>query len=769
MKKSIIVFLFFIHYSSFSQELIKLQFIIKDIADNAPLIGILVKDSAVGIGEISDKQGVVDFRLPKGDYIFETFFVGFEQQNFNISLQNDTLINIALKEGVILDEVLVSEQKMQVRANVESAQSGMIEIPIKQMSQLPVFLGELDILKSIQLLPGVQSGTEASTGYYVRGGGADQNLISLDGAEIYNPSHAAGFISIFNMDMIKDATLYKGGFPAQYGGRISSILDIKTKDGNFDKWETNLGIGLVTSRFTASGPILKNKLAFIGSFRSFYSYSLFRGLNSKSKRESLPKYFFYDLNGKITWRASEKDNVFVSFYSGKDNIGFSDYTNVDSSKYDIPWSNLMAIAKWNHQFDKKLFSSLSFIYTTYHFDFGFENIYGKNNLKSGIKDYRVKYDFELPIDKSINIKFGAYYSNNTFTPNISKENFNNSGVDTTRNPPQTVNQLHFYGAYEQKINDSWMLNIGLRAPIFIHPQKTYIGLEPRFQLKYQITKNISLKTAYTYMSQYVHLLSASTASTPLDLWIPSNATVKPQKAQQISLGYFQNFKNDTYEMSVEGFYKDLKNQVEYKEGSNIFKDAEIDKILTFGKGWSSGVEFFFRKRVGKFNGFIGYTLGWAKRQFPELNNGLPYLAKYDRRHDMTVALNYEISKHWSFSSLFVFGTGHSITLPEGQYFIHSGQGWFGTQYGYDYGNKNGYKLRAYNRLDVGLCYKRERKHSHSELRLDIYNVYSRLNPFFVALVQSVDPKTNKLNFRLREYSILPIVPSISFNVFFGKK
>ncbi|MBL0079973.1 MAG: TonB-dependent receptor plug domain-containing protein [Bacteroidetes bacterium] len=750
------------------QDIVKLSFKIVNEVDRKPIVGILIRDDSAKIGDLTDEQGEISFKVPKGRYQFETYFVGYTTQYFDIDLKNDTLITILLNEGIALDEVVISELKTQIRNNIESAQSGMIEIPIKEMSKLPVFLGELDILKSIQLLPGVQSGTEASTGYYVRGGGADQNLILLDGAEIYNPSHAAGFISIFNMDMIKDATLYKGGFPAKYGGRISSILDIKTKEGNFEKWETNLGVGLVTSRVTASGPIWKNKISFLGSFRSFYSYSLFRGFSGKEKRASLPKYFFYDFNGKITWRVSERDKLFVSFYSGKDNVGFSDNSTIDSAQYDIPWSNLMAVTKWNHQFKKGLLSELSFIYTTYNFNFGFKNIYSENTLKSGIKDFRIRYDFEKKIREGQSLKFGTYFSNNTFSPNITKQNFNKPLEDSTDSPPTTVNQVHLYGDYDIKINEQWSISTGLRMPVFIHPQKTYIGLEPRFLMKYQINNNVALKTSYTLMNQFVHLLSASTASTPLDLWIPSSDIVKPQKAQQVSLGYFQNFGNDKYELSVEGFYKALQNQVEYKEGANIFKDPNIDEILTFGKGWSTGAEFFIRKRVGKFNGFAGYTLGWAKRQFPELNNGRPYFAKYDRRHDMTIAINYEINKHWSFSSLFVFGTGHSITLPEGQYFVHSGQGWFGNQYGYDYGNKNSYKLRSYHRLDIGLCYKRVRKHSHSELRLDIYNVYSRLNPFFVALVQTVDPKTNKLNFKLREYSILPIVPSISFNVFFGK-
>lgn len=767
----ILFFIFFIFFISIvnGQALIKLVFNIVDESNNKPLSGILIRDDSAQIGDFSNENGMVNLQIEKGLYRFETSFIGYSVQFFEINLTRDTVINVFLREGVALDEVLVSEMKSQIRNNVESTQSGMIEIPIKQISQLPVFLGELDILKSIQLLPGVQSGTEATTGYYVRGGGADQNLILLDGAEIYNPSHAAGFISIFNMDMIKDATLYKGGFPAQYGGRISSILDIKTKEGNYEKWETNMGIGLVTSRITTSGPLWKNKISFLGSFRSFYSYSIFRGFNSKEKRASLPKYFFYDFNGKISWRVNEKDKLFFSFYSGKDNVGFSDYTNIDSSQYDIPWSNLMAVAKWSHQFDKGLFSELSFIYTTYNFNFGFRNIYSENNLNSGIKDLRAKYDFEKKIINEGMVKFGAYYSNNTFTPNISKQNFKNPLEDTIKNPPIRVNQYHLYASLDQKINEQWSISTGIRLPIFSHPNKIYLGVEPRFLLKYQINRNVSLKASYSLMNQFVHLLSASTASTPLDLWIPSSDIVKPQRAQQVSLGYFQNFGNDSYELSIEGFYKALQNQVEYKEGANIFKDSQIEEILTFGKGWSAGAEFFVRKRVGKFNGFAGYTLGWAKRQFPELNNGLPYFAKYDRRHDMTIALNYEINKKWSFSSLFVFGTGHSISLPEGQYFVHSGQGWFGNQYGYDYGSKNGYKLRSYHRLDIGLCYKRERKHSHSELRFDIYNVYSRLNPFFVALVQAVDPKTNKLNFKLREYSILPIVPSVSFNVFFGKK
>ena len=740
---------------------------ILSINDSTPVANALITD-IINRTASSDDSGRFSINVICNNNKLSLSHINFKDTVIDIerclSIQSMT---IYLVEDNTLEEVVISEERFQVRQNVESSQSGLINIPIKQIAKLPVFLGELDILKSIQLLPGVQSGTEASSGYYIRGGGSDQNLVLLDGAEIYNPTHAAGFLSIFNMDMIQEADLYKAGFPAEYGGRLSSVVDIKTKAGDFKEWKTNIGIGLVTGKITAEGPIIKDKLSFIGSFRSFYSYSLIRAMFPKQKKETLPKYYFYDMNIKLSYRISERDRITLSAYTGRDKVKFSDFDNDDSTQYDIPWNNTMTSLQYQHYFNGGWEVQSAFIYTGYAFRFGFQDRTDAYTLKSGIQNFRYTLSTMYTKNERFNFSSGAMFTKDVFKPNVSKQKLDNLDDDIPVGKEQHIKEISWYAQTEHRWTKAIGGIFGVRMPIFIHPEKTWLTLEPRVQLKYQPKQNFSIKASYQYLSQFVHLLSASTASTPLDLWIPSSKNVAPQASHQASIGYFQNFKEDIFESSVELYYKKLYHQLEFKEGTNIFNSLDYETILTSGEGQSYGAEFFLRKRSGKWNGFASYTLAWSTRQFPELNNGKTYYAKYDRRHDFTLAANYELNEKWSFSALFVFGSGHALTLPTGQYFVYSGQGWFGSVYGNDYDEKNGLRLRPYHRLDIGVKYVNPHKRGNSELRIDIYNVYSNKNPFFAAVVKTTDD-ANQTKYVLREYSILPIIPSIAYTFYFRK-
>lgn len=767
MKRIALFMLIYLSFSKGYAQNILINGRILSENDSTSISGVLIKD-LYKHSTVSDTIGRFSITIPCHNNKLNFFHINFKDSLLDISECISMDITIRLQMDNTLNEVIISEEKTQVRENVASSQSGLIHIPVKQISKLPVFLGELDILKSIQLLPGVQSGTEASSGYYIRGGGADQNLVLLDGAEIYNPTHAAGFLSIFNMDMIQDADLYKSGFPAKYGGRLSSVIDIKTKTGSFKEWKTNIGVGLVTGKITAEGPILKDKISFIGSFRSFYSYSLVRAMFPKQRKMELPKYYFYDLNIKLAYRITDKDMLTLSMYSGRDKVQFSDFNNDDSTQYNIPWNNTMASLQYRHLFNSGWNVHSALIYTGYTFKFGFEDRTDAYTLKSGIQNFRYTAGADYSKNERFQFSSGLMFTKDVFKPNVSKQKLDNPDDATIPvGIKQPVKQFNIYAQAENRWNKHFGTIIGIRMPVFIHPEKTWVNIEPRIQMKYQPKQHFSIKASYQYLSQFVHLLSASTASTPLDLWIPSSANVHPQQSHQASVGFFQNFKEDMFESSVEFYYKKLYHQVEFKEGSNIFNTADYESILTFGAGQSYGAECFLRKRSGKWNGFASYTLAWSTRQFPELNNGKTYFAKYDRRHDFTLAMNYELNEKWSFSALFVFGSGHALTLPTGQYFVYSGQGWFGSVYGNDYDEKNGYRLKPYHRLDVGVKYAKPHKRSFSELRIDIYNVYSNKNPFFAAVVKTTDA-ANQTKYVLREYSILPIIPSIAYTFYFRK-
>ncbi|MBX7241743.1 MAG: TonB-dependent receptor [Bacteroidia bacterium] len=749
--------------TGFTQKNVTLSGYVKDAKTGESLLGATVALPELESGTYTNGYGFYSLTVRETDSLVVIFsYLGYADKYLKVAMRSDVSLDIKMEiADVSTDAVVITENK--ARQNVEKPTMGVIEMSIEQVEMLPYIGGEKDLLKALQLLPGVQGGSEASANFYVRGGQGDQNLILLDEALVYNPFHLGGYMSTFNTDGIRNVTLYKGSFPAQYGGRLSSILDISMKEGNNQKWAAEGGIGSVTSRILVEGPIIKEKMSLMVSARRTYLDLLIRPFLPKGTDVG---YFFHDLNGKWNWNISKKDRVYLSGYYGRDKLYTNLFTPTDTTKFGVYWGNKTMTARWNHLYNDKLFSNTTFVYNDYLYNNDFTLQGFSIRLMSGIKDINGKIDFDYFPNLRHKIKFGANYTYHTFTPSSVK--FKTSAIDSldfTNIQQKFVHESAVYINDEYIFNEKLNMNLGFRAPFFVYKKTQYFGLEPRFTLNYILDKNTSIKGSYTMMKQFVTQISSSSISLPFDLWVPATDTVKPQTAHQGAIGLFKNFFEDKYEASFEAYYKYMTNQVDYKEGTNFFFNSNYQGALVFGNGWSYGGEFYLRKRSGRFTGWLSYTLAWSRRQFDDLNDGKPFAFKYDRRHNLSLVAIYNFNKRWSFSSVFVYQTGSALTLPEGRLFVPV-YGWTNNYSWYnDYTEKNGYRLKAYNRLDIGLRYKAGKK-LRSEIHIDIYNVYNRRNPFFVYMTQERDSRSNGTKFVAKQISLLPVIPSVSYNFSF---
>jgi hypothetical protein len=752
----------------------------KDVQNGETLIGatITVKGNSKGI--TSNQYGFYSITLLDGNYELICSYAGYQPKITEVKLDADQSLNFDLITRSALQEVVITAKKTD--GNVKNAQMGKFVLPIEQIKAIPAFLGEVDLLKTIQLLPGVRNAGEGSAGIYVRGGGPDQNLIMLDDAIVYNTGHLFGFFSIFNSDAIKNVSLIKGGMPAQYGGRLSSVLDISMKEGNDKKFQVEGGIGLIASRISIQGPIKKNKASFIISARRTYIDALTKPFIKKTSQFYGSGYYFYDLNAKMNYKFSEKDRLYISGYFGRDVFNF--VNGKRSLDVNIPWGNATGTVRYNHVFNKRLFGNTSFVFNNYNFSFQAAQSNFKIKLASGIRDVTLKQDFDLYPFTNHKIKFGGLYTYHKFTPSVV------SGTqDTVVFKPQNP-QAKFAHEAAVYLQDDWdfsykiKISAGLRyswfqqiGPYNIYttdangnrtdsskfgsgqPVKTYGGLEPRFTLRYGINDETSIKASVTKNLQYIHLVSNSGSTLPTDLWVPSTYKVKPQISWLYAAGLFKNFNNNTFETSVELYYKSMQNQIEYEEGytPNTLEDTE--KFFTFGKGWSYGSEFFINKIKGRLTGWIGYTLSYTWRKFPALNFGEKYPAKYDRRHDLSVVALYELNKRWKLSATFVYGSGNATTLPQRFYLVNGVL----TQ---EYSRINEYRLPAYHRLDFAGIYspkKNEGRKWHSEWVFSVYNVYSRKNPYFIYFDQNGSAYDGSLKVQGKQVSLFPIIPAVTWN------
>jgi TonB dependent receptor/CarboxypepD_reg-like domain/TonB-dependent Receptor Plug Domain len=780
MKKNFLLLIFCLAalFSS-AQNKYTISGYIRDSLSGETLIGASIIINGQGKGVNSNQYGFYSITLPEGTYPISVSFVGYHLQQSSITLTQNTVLNFSLLQRSVLQEVIVSSRRKD--GNVENAQMGKIDLSMNQIKSVPVIFGEVDILKTMQLLPGVRNAGEGNTGMYVRGGGPDQNLIMLDDAIVYNTGHLFGFFSIFNSDAIKNTSLIKGGMPAQYGGRLSSVLDVAMKEGNMKKFEVEGGIGLIASRLSIQGPIKKEKASFIISARRTYIDVLIKPAIKESSDFYGSGYHFYDLNTKVNYKFSEKDRLYLSGYFGRDVFTFNNARR--SFKADIPWGNSTATLRWNHVFNRKLFANTTVVYNDYGFSFGAVQNDFALKLSSGIRDWNAKLDFDYYPSPQHRIKFGGLFTYHTFVPNILTGNQGDTLFEPNNESNKYASETALYVQDDWEISSRLKVHAGLRYSSFTQlgpytvferdghgnktdstkygrwqPIKSYGGLEPRLTLRYSLSDETSVKGSITRNLQYIHLVTTASSTLPTDLWVPSTYRVQPQISWLYALGLFKNFNDNSYETSVELYYKTMDNQIEYGEGyTPSLKDPEEEFV--FGKGWSYGAEFFVNKARGKLTGWVGYTLSWTWRQFDALNEGKKYPAKYDRRHDLSVVGIYELSKKWKFSAVFVYGTGNATTLPE-RFYLVSG---VLTQ---EYSKINKYRLPAYHRLDISATLTPQRKPGkklHSSWVFGIYNVYSRLNPYFIYFDQTGNALLGTLKVEARQVSLFPIIPSVTWN------
>lgn len=786
-KKLLLLYLtFFSFFNSFAQEKFTFSGIISDSNNNETLIGVNISanSSTAKATATTNEYGFYSITLPKGEYQLSISYVGYQTLQKTISLAQNTKTNFSLTSvGEDLDEVIITEK---TTTNTRRAEMSVNKLSIATIKKMPVVLGEVDVLKSILLLPGVTNAGEGASGFNVRGSGADQNLILLDEATIFNSSHVFGFFSVFNPDAIKDLKLYKGGIPARFGGRASSVLDVYQKDGNSKKMSFNGGIGLISSRFLAEGPLEKDKGSFIAAGRASYGHLFLKLANNRNTA------YFYDLNTKLNYKLNKNNSLYLSGYFGRDVFSLDkSFTNT--------YGNATLNLRWNHLFTDKLFSNLSLIYSDYYYGLALDFVGFKYD--SGIKNYNIKYDFKNYIADNFKLSYGVnaiYYDFNpgTIQPNSSPARFNYNQLDK-----KYAFEPAAYLETEHKINSKLAFNYGLRYSLFyrlgnynvniykdneavtfnkdlkIYEKGVPIGtkfygknktitsfdnFEPRFSASYSLNENKSFKASYNRMVQYLQLISNTSSPTPLDVWTPSDNFIKPQIADQVALGYFSNFKDDKYSLEVETFYKKVKNRIDYIDGANLIANNALEQVILNGQLRAYGLEFLLRKNTGKFNGWISYTLSRSEQQTPGrnaqelgINNGNWYKSAYDKLHNIAVTSSYEYSKKWTYGANFALQTGQPTTFPNGQYQY---QGITVP----NYGGRNGDKLPTYHHLDLSATYtpKPDRKKGwQSEWVFGIYNVYNRQNAASISFRQNTQTGNNEA-FR---FSVFGVVPGVSYN------
>ncbi len=778
MRATLLTFLLslvFLPLSVMAQR-VSLSGYMRDAATGESLIAGTVYVKEVNQGAQTNTYGFYSVSVPPGKYTVIYSYIGYSPMALEMDLSSNLSYTAELQKGALMKEVSVTAGRKD--ANVKNAEMGTVNLSISRIKNLPVLFGEVDILKTLQLLPGVQSAGEGNSGFYVRGGGPDQNLVLLDDAVVYNTGHLFGFFSVFNGDAIKDVTLIKGGAPANYGGRLSSVVDVSMKEGNMKELHAQGGIGLIASRFTLEGPIVKDKGSFMVSARRTYIDVLARPF---SKRLENTGYYFYDANLKANYNITKNDRLYLSGYKGVDKFKFQNSRG--SFKADIPWGNNTATLRWNHLFNDQLFVNTTLVYNDYDFASNFNQSTFAVRLASGIKDYNAKTDFDYYTKSNHHIKAGGAYTYHTFIPNqVSGQ------VDTIKLEPNNAftKYAHEAGLYildDFDANDWLKVNVGMRYSWFgqIGPYtkltqdaagnttdsttyskgeivKTYGGWEPRLNLRFALNDKSSIKSSFSQTYQYIHLVTNNGSTLPTDVWAPSTALIRPQKAHQYSVGYFRNFLDNNLETSVEVYYKDMKNQLQYREGytPNTLRDPELDYV--FGKGEAYGAEFFVNKTKGKFTGWLGYTLSWTYQTFEKLNDGQKFPLKYDRRHDISAVGSYKFNNKWTLSSVFVFGSGNAITLPTAYYFIDG-------QLVQLFSKVNAYRLPSYHRLDISATYTPQHKKPRrwqGSWAFSVYNVYNRKNPYFLYVDNSGSVNTG-IKVAAYQVYILPIIPAITYN------
>lgn len=713
-------------------------------------------------GTRTNDFGFFSLTLPRDTVRIQVRFVGYAPQDTLLFLNRNLTIEFRLlEESTQLEEIVITDDA--ARQAVQSAQMSMISLPMSKIKQIPVVFGEADPIKVLQLMPGVRNNSEGNAGFFVRGGGADQNLVLLDGAPVYNASHLFGFFSVFNPDAVKGVELYKGGFPARYGGRLSSVLDIQMKDGNSHKTTVSGGIGLIASRLTAEGPLgKKQKGSWIVSGRRTYLDAFTRQLNRANRSNAnwnrIPDYYFYDLNFKATWAPTEKDKFFLSGYFGRDVFGF------DDPLLDIGfgWGNAAATFRWNRQISPKLFLNQSLIFSDYKYDIDNRLELFRVQLFSGIRDYGYKAEIDYLPSPRHTVKAGAIYTYHELEPG-GYEGSTSDGAFQTRSATRLFgNEWSAWLQDDWEVSDVLRFNYGMRASGFVTPDTQYFYPEPRFSARIKTSEKLSFKASYSRMAQYLHLVSNSSISLPTDLWFPATRNLRPQVGDQVAGGFAWLLFKRKVTFTYEAYHKWMDNQVEYREGAQIFFNPNLANEFVQGRGWSYGNEFLFQKNEGKWTGWLGYTLSWTWRQFPQINMGEKFPARQDRRHDIVAVFTWNLSHRAMLSATFVYATGNAVTLPEGRY-VAFDQATLKPVIVPVYPGRNSLRMPDYHRGDLGFTWKFDPRWGESDITISIYNIYNRRNPYIVFFQEVRNEAQEIEGFEARQVSLFPIIPAATWN------
>jgi hypothetical protein len=765
---------------------------IADESSGEQLMGATVwcADQSVGAG--TNTYGFYSLTLAGGVYDLLVSYTGYAPRKFEVKLDQDIKVDFALSPGVAISEAVVTGEAFN--RIEDQVQMSKMEIPIDQIKRLPAIGGEVDLMKSLQLLPGVQSGGEGTSGLYVRGGSPDQNLMLLDGVPLYSVSHLFGFFSVFNADAVRNMTITKGGYPARYGGRLSSIVDISMKDGNMKAFHGTSTVSILSSKLTLEGPLVKDKASFMISGRRTYLDILLNpiinSINSGDNTvETDPRYYFYDFNGKINWKVGGRDRLYFSMFNGKDDFGLASTENFGSSSstidFGLAWTNSVAAARWNHEWGPRMFSNLMLTRSVYNFRTGIEfsesalnadsagsNFQFASIYQSGIEDYTARMDFDFVPNPEHFIRFGASTTRHQFNPGATTLQLDFGSdfppLDTVLGSAGVSSfESYFYAEDEIQPLERLKLNVGLHGSILDVQNKIYTSLQPRLALNYQLPQGMALKASFATMTQFVNLLTNEGLALPTDLWVPSTAAIEPQRSWQAAAGLAQSWKS--LELSLEGYYKKMDGLLSYREGAGFTSgiNENWEDQVTQGEGNSYGAEFLIQKKSGRTTGWVGYTLSWSNRRFDEINSGQWFPFTYDRRHDASIVILHRLSDQWDLSATWVYGTGRALTLSESAFktFLPTN---FGSE-AIDYqafnievpSSKNGYRTSPYHRADISITKTKKRASTDRSWIFSCYNVYNNLNPFFSLVDTDVDGTRV-----IREYGIFPIIPSVAWRIDF---
>jgi hypothetical protein len=764
-----LLFLFLLPaFSAISQTNFTLSGVVKDASTGETLIGATVRLAGSRNAAVSNAYGFYSITAPAGNYTFQVNYVGYQPFTQTINLSKSQQIGVQLSPANSLLEVIVKGGTRKDE-QVSSPQMGIEKLNMAQINSIPVVFGERDVVKAIQLVPGVKSGSEGNTGFYVRGGASDQNLILLDEAVVYNASHLFGFFSTFNSDAIKDVVLYKGAMPAQYGGRLSSALDISMLDGNANDYSVQGGIGLIASRIKVEGPLLKGKGSFMISGRRTYADAFLKASSDTSLKNA--SLYFYDLNAKLNYHFDDKNAIYFSGYLGKDVLGLKNL-------FGTNWGNTTGTLRFNHIFNSRLFSNTSLIYSNYNYTVQSFDVGNDFKVRSSIRDFNLKEDLQYYLSSQHTLRFGLNLIQHAITPGQISATVNSSFN------PKALEDRHglesaIYVSDEWHIGDKLNLLYGLRLSRFdlfgpgsfssydeagnpidtkVYGSgdrvKSYVNLEPRFSASYVLDTQNSLKAAYGRNTQNIHLLSNSTASSPSDLYVMSSNNLKPEISDQVSAGYFHNTEGDKYEFSAEVYYKWLQNQIDYKDGAQLIANQNVESQLVYGLGRAYGLELFLKKIYGRFNGWAGYTLSRTERKFDEINEGRYFAARQDRTHDVSLVGVYQLNKRWTFSGTFIYGTGNAVTFPSGKYQLDAITRFY-------YSDRNSSRMPATHRLDLGATLE-GKPHSryHSSWTFGLYNAYNHKNPYVINFRNDVNDPSKTV---AEQTSLFGVIPSVSYN------